>query len=91
MNKSDLDAIQRVRDLHRPVTSIFDESLVCNECTSICEHETRERDVYYPCETIRAIEGYAQPITAYKLLCDECHKYGRVCFPCWIEQGGTND
>lgn len=51
-----LKAIRRVRELHKPVTSIFNDTEVCITCSHICKHEM-DSDVLYPCPTIEALDG----------------------------------
>lgn len=49
-------AIQRVRELHRPLDMNFDgRHLVCKGCTN--EIWEDEKYVEYPCPTIKALEG----------------------------------
>lgn len=52
------DAIERVRKLHIKGTSMYNDNWeICIWCSSICQHETSDAVVYWPCDTIRAIDG----------------------------------
>jgi hypothetical protein len=51
-------AIARVRKWHYKATSMFhvEDVEICATCSSICPHEV-DSDVYWPCDTIRALDG----------------------------------
>lgn len=50
-------AIQRVRELHKQGTSMFNDNIqICTWCSSICEHE-QGTIVYFPCLTVQVLDG----------------------------------
>ena len=53
-----VEAIERVRKWHYKATSMFhvEDVEICATCSSICPHEV-DSDVYWPCDTIRALDN----------------------------------
>ena len=62
MNKAQ-EAIQRVRELHKPIQYDMDsEIMICQECKSLCHSYSGlgceiPTDAQYPCWTIKALDG----------------------------------
>lgn len=52
------EAIARVRKWHYKATSMFhvEDVEICATCSAICPHEV-DSDVYWPCDTIRALDN----------------------------------
>jgi hypothetical protein len=64
LNKQKTEAIQRVRELHKPRIASFDGSLLCIACESFHEHSG---PVDYPCPTIKALNGEIGSVEPVKL------------------------